>query len=778
MATGESLSKQISVISKSLIGGLLVLTAFAVLISLLIRATFVEYRAASTTSLTASVMSQHLLNARVAAIKWRLTSDPAFVDAFRESKTRLKDAAATSDTDLRQIADGMESYKKAFDAMLAARTQNIAAAQELREGGLAARRAITDIMGAAFLSGDATAAYNAGKAQEALMLGRYYMSRFRRSETPADYDRSVQEIENARDHLNTLVSAARTSSRREMIEGAFAGLTTFAANQGTINSHITAELAARDTFDAIGPKLIADMQALTQSLTDQQNTLGARGQSLATWAVIITLLAAAAIVCTGWYISRRQSRRITSAFEASVQTMTQIAEGDLKAQVMHGDLDNEIGRMARALEVFKSNGIAAIEATARERQAEEHRKQAEETAAAEREQQKAVDQARVEAQRREMISSLSTSLGAVVSAASAGDFSKRVTVDFSDKELGALADDVNLLVRNVEHGIAAAGTALGRVASGDLTQEMEGRFEGAFAQLQTDTNRMIARLKELIGGMTGSTENLAASSSELRETSDILSKQAEQNAAALEETSAALEELSASIKQVDRNISDANTNAQITKDAAQQGRAVASDAADAMTRIQDASTEISKVVGVINDISFQINLLALNAGVEAARAGDAGRGFAVVASEVRQLAQRATEASGEIATVIGQCDAAVVEGVQKVKDAEVSLQDISDSVVDVSGGISDVARAISEQVGVVSDINVAVAQIDKNTQKQAMSYQEMTTTSALLSAESETLKEASSRFNTGAQVIAIAHKRAPAAPPVPDALASGDWERF
>ena len=107
------------------------------------------------------------------------------------------------------------------------------------------------------------------------------------------------------------------------------------------------------------------------------------------------------------------------------------------------------------------------------------------------------------------------------------------------------------------------------------------------------------------------------------------------------------------MRQVGDNVADANSKAQVASKTAETSRVIASEAAEAMTRISTASEEIARVVTVINEIAFQINLLALNAGGEAARAGEAGRGFSGVASEVRHLAQRASEAAKEIDEVIG-----------------------------------------------------------------------------------------------------------------------------
>lgn len=482
-------------------------------------------------------------------------------------------------------------------------------------------------------------------------------------------------------------------------------------------------------------------------------------------AMLITALISLAIVALAGVASLISSRSIALPVRRLTSAVVSVADGQLTTDVPGTERGDEIGELARATEVFRKNAVEMEQLNAQQvkatKELEALNADKEKAAAREAEmtREKEAREALAKAEHSQMMQNLGDSIGAVVGAAKAGDFSSRVDAEFDDEILTTLAANVNDLLASVNAGLRATGETLDRVAKGDLTQEMEGDFHGAFADLQSNTNAMLGSLRDLIGGISGSTENLAHSSTELRDTSDSLSKQAEQNAASLEETSAALEELSASIKQVDSNISEANDKARQASDTAKEGSAVAGQAADAMTRINDASGEIAKVVSVINEISFQINLLALNAGVEAARAGEAGRGFSVVASEVRQLAQRASEAAKEIAEVIAKSDAAVSDGVDRVKMAEASLHSITDSVVGVSKRIDEVATAISEQVSGVADINASVGTIDQNTQRQAASFEEVTAASALLSSEADGLKQASSKFVTGTNIVQIEKKR-------------------
>ncbi|MEE4187441.1 MAG: methyl-accepting chemotaxis protein [Roseobacter sp.] len=486
---------------------------------------------------------------------------------------------------------------------------------------------------------------------------------------------------------------------------------------------------------------------------DRAELFGGLTRALIMIAIISALILACALTFAVFF-----SRSISRPLQKLSAAVRRVTEGELETEIPCLDRGDEIGILANQTEVFRNNAMQMEkmaekqEAVAKEMTSLNQEREASALREAELSREKELADEQAKRERDEMMAQLGTSFGRVVTAARNGDFSNRIDNTFDDAVLAELATGMNALMQDVDDGLTKTGAVLARVAAGDLTQTLDGTFKGAFKELQMSVNGMLGSLTTLISEIAENSDILNGSSSELRQTADVLSRQAEQNAASMQETSAALEELSASVAQVNSNISDVRDNALSARTTAESSEKVAAEAAASMERIADGSKEITRVTDVIHDIAFQINLLALNAGVEAARAGDAGRGFSVVASEVRLLAQRASEAAKEISQVLTDSDTAVFEGVSNVSNAKSALDGIAASVVKISESVEEVTRAVSEQASGIQEISSAMSQVDANTQKQAAAFEEVTASSHLLAEKAGQLRTSTSQFQVHGRV--------------------------
>ncbi|OWK24641.1 hypothetical protein AJ87_19860 [Rhizobium yanglingense] len=195
-----------------------------------------------------------------------------------------------------------------------------------------------------------------------------------------------------------------------------------------------------------------------------------------------------------------------------------MASGNLHPDVPFGARPDEIGEMARAVEVFKQNGIKV-----REMNAQEEALQA-----------KSAD--------------LQSSIGQVVTAAVAGDFTQRISKDYDNADLNRFATSVNELVSSVDKGIAETRRVVSALAEGDLTESMRGEFQGAFGELQQNVNATMTYLRSVLGEVRSAIDTINGGAGEMRNASGDLSKRTEQQAASLEETSSALEEITVAVK--------------------------------------------------------------------------------------------------------------------------------------------------------------------------------------------------------------------------------------
>ncbi len=436
--------------------------------------------------------------------------------------------------------------------------------------------------------------------------------------------------------------------------------------------------------------------ALVSTIAESEAMAPVAGMGTMILFVGAAVLLGAALV--GWLVSRSIARPIARL----TQTMRGLAEGDLSLEVDSGTRQDELGDMARAVEVFRANGLRMREMTEAEQASADARR--EEHAA--------------------MMQALQRAFGVVVDSAVHGDFTKRVDATFSDPELNSLADSVNNLVETVDRGLSETADVLSALARADLTRRMTGDHHGAFGRLKDDVNGVAEKLTEIVTNLRDTSRALKTATGELLSGANDLSERTTRQSATIEETSAAMEQLATTVVDNASNAERASDKARSVSEGATEGGEVMRHANEAMERITASSAKISSIIGMIDDIAFQTNLLALNASVEAARAGEAGKGFAVVAVEVRRLAQSAAEASAEVKALIEQSANEVKGGSKLVADAAQKLTAVLEAARENSGLIRVIAEASRAQASSIEEVNAAMRQLDESTQHNAALVEE------------------------------------------------------
>jgi methyl-accepting chemotaxis protein len=435
------------------------------------------------------------------------------------------------------------------------------------------------------------------------------------------------------------------------------------------------------------------MSAASDKIEAASTAAAARAKSVALFSeILMTAAVLAGIIFAGILIVISRAAIVRPVLNLAAD-MRRLAAGQNDITVSGAGRADEIGEMAKSVEVFRQSGI---------------------------------ERARLEAE--------------------AAGFQQEL-----DRKLKDMEAAFELAGREQQAVVDIMAKGLSSLASGDLSTRIAAQVAHDYAALKNDFNAAAAGLEDAIRTISDVAGQIGSGTNEIAQASNDLSRRTEQQAASLEETAAALDEIAATVRQTADGAGRATTEVASARTDAERSGQVVGQAVAAMGAIEDSSRQITQIIGVIDEIAFQTNLLALNAGVEAARAGDAGRGFAVVAQEVRALAQRSAEAAKEIKILISTSSQQVDAGVNLVGQTGEALSRIVGRVAAIDDLVRQISSSSQEQASGLAEVNTAVNHMDQVVQQNAAMVEQATAATHSLKGETAQLVSLVGRFKVGGE---------------------------
>ncbi|MEG2537067.1 MAG: methyl-accepting chemotaxis protein [Hydrogenoanaerobacterium sp.] len=327
-----------------------------------------------------------------------------------------------------------------------------------------------------------------------------------------------------------------------------------------------------------------------------------------------------------------------------------------------------------------------------------------------------------------------------------GDLHTEVMPPASNDETGMMLDSLGSTVGSLNKIVGDVAFHMGAIANGDLSQSFSENYPGDFAPIEAASKKIIVSLNDTLRNINSVATEVSSGSEQVSQGAQSLSHGAAEQSSAVDELAATMTELSVQIDKSTEGAASASVEAENVGIEILESNEKMMQMIDAMTKIREASNEIGKVIKAIEDIAFQTNILALNASIEAARAGVAGRGFAVVADEVRNLAGKSAAAADGTSELIQNTIKLVGGGSKIADDTAQSLFGVVERAREMAEIVDNIASVSREQSSSITQLTARIDQISGVVQLNSATAQQSAAASEELSGQAQFMKSLVSKF--------------------------------
>ncbi|MEM6682154.1 MAG: methyl-accepting chemotaxis protein [Pseudomonadota bacterium] len=612
---------------------------------------FTDYRAAARQTQLTSLLIEDLAKARLAAFSYRVAASDqkaAVVDQGVKEIIAGRDRALELFADdpkalaaLEDVTKSISQYQDAFAAMKALQGKRETLVPRIATIGPKARKQLTEIMESAYQDGDPVAAYYAGKVQESLMLGRFYSERFLLDNKQADLDTAKQRFATALDVSKTLLSELQNPRRYALAEATVEDLTLYLETLDQVAKVIFERNTLQTgTLDRLGPAMAAKYQEIFDAAVATQDYIGPRSAQTAQIALILVPVISILAIGFGIFLAMKIGRKISGQIISLSEIMSDVAEGDLDKQVPGADKENELGEMARALEVFKDTGkqarkLADETEAARQQKARDDAARTEQDAEAQRLKEQSM-QAELERQNRvsERVQSFTEGVADIISKVASG----ANELNTSSTQMSDIADTTQQQSSGVASAAEQASANVSSVASAaeELSASLREVTERVLdaSNLAREASKDAERTHEIVDGLTSAADEISSVTTliqDIAEQTNLLALNATIEAARAGDAGKGFTVVASEVKTL----------------AAQTGKATES-IAKQIDKMQEVT---AKAVEAINGINKSVTRIDESASAVAAAAEEQSAVTAEISSSVQQVATGTRDVTENIKTV-------------------------------------------------------------------------------------------------------------------------------